>query len=90
MIDNPGDRVMDVRVESHAYRGHETPVDLRIPPQGRTDLVWSVVESGGWYDFSVRCPALQGYLRRAAGRLETGRPSISDPAMGGPAILDQV
>ena len=30
-----------------------------------------------------------GYLRRLAGRLETGADSISDPAMGGPALLDQ-
>ncbi|WP_260466431.1 hypothetical protein [Pseudomonas luteola] len=37
--------------------------------------------SGGWYDITVR--ADQGsWERRLAGRLETGRHSISDPLMG--------
>jgi phospholipase C len=44
---------------------------------------------GGWYDLSVTSPEAPRYLRRLAGRLETGAPSISDPAMGGPARMDQ-
>ena len=34
---------------------------------------------GGWYDFTATA---SGFTRRFAGRVETGRPSISDPAMG--------
>ena len=34
-------------------------------------------------------PALPGYSRRFAGRLETGAHLVSDPAMFGPAIADQ-
>ncbi len=49
---------------------------------------WPVADHG-WYDLTVRCEGLYGYVRRLAGRLETGADSISDPAMGGSAILDQ-
>ena len=46
--------------------------------------------SANWYDFTVKVHRQQGYMRRFAGRLETGRPSLSDPAMGGLAIAKQL
>jgi len=45
--------------------------------------------SGRWYDFSVKVTDQAGYSRRFAGRVETGAPSVSDPAMGGVALADQ-
>jgi phospholipase C len=42
-----------------------------------------------WYDFSLRVKNLPGWLRRFAGHLENGLPSISDPALQGPAQLEQ-
>ena len=41
----------------------------------------------GWYDLTVRLDGEATWLRRLAGRVETGKPSISDPLMGGPAQL---
>lgn len=41
----------------------------------------------GWYDLTVRDAADPTWLRRLAGRIETGKDSISDPLMGGPARL---
>jgi Phospholipase C len=35
--------------------------------------------NGGWYDFKLR---EHGWVRRVAGRIETGAHSISDPLMG--------
>jgi phospholipase C len=37
----------------------------------------------GWYDFSVFIQGNDRFERRYAGHIETGRPSISDPFMGG-------
>ncbi|HEY3814299.1 MAG TPA: phospholipase C, phosphocholine-specific [Caulobacteraceae bacterium] len=37
---------------------------------------------GGWYDVSVGCAEDPGFGRRFAGRLETGKPGVSDPALG--------
>ncbi|HVU54656.1 MAG TPA: phospholipase C, phosphocholine-specific [Puia sp.] len=39
-------------------------------------------DSKGWYDFTVRVSGVQGFERRCAGRVETGKESISDPFMG--------
>jgi len=36
----------------------------------------------GWYDLTVACGADGAFVRRFAGRVESGRPSITDPAMG--------
>lgn len=41
----------------------------------------------GWYDLIVRDAADPTWLRRLAGRIETGKDSISDPLMGGAARL---
>ncbi len=41
----------------------------------------------GWYDLTAACAAAPAWRRRAAGRVETGKDSISDPLMGGPARL---
>ena len=49
----------------------------------------SLNQSGHWYDFSVTVSELPGFLRRVAGRVETGRHSVSDPALGGPAQGEQ-
>jgi len=38
--------------------------------------------SFGWYDLSVKVPGHDIYERRFAGRVETGRPSYTDPLMG--------
>jgi phospholipase C len=42
----------------------------------------SLADSHGWYDFSVRVQGHEGFEKRYAGRIETGRDSISDPQMG--------
>ena len=42
-------------------------------------LRWDVSQSGNWYDLTVKGES--GFLRRFAGRLETGKDSVSDPAM---------
>jgi phospholipase C len=52
--------------------------NLMLKP-GTTFLLLEVAGSGNWYDLLVEAP---GFARRFAGRVETGRNSISDPAMG--------
>jgi hypothetical protein len=46
---------------------------------------WTVKQSGHWYNLSVTVEELPGFSRRLAGRVETGKHSFSDAAMGGPA-----
>jgi phospholipase C len=74
-------------VKANAYQhdhAHET-----VSPGQEEHLSWSLKRSGYWYDFTVTVKELPGFSRRFAGRVETGRDSFSDPAMGGPARSDQ-
>jgi phospholipase C len=41
----------------------------------------------GWYDFALTSSRDDGFVRRLAGRVETGRDGVSDPAMGGAAVI---
>jgi phospholipase C len=58
----------------------------RVGPQQSLLHRWSLRRSANWYDFTVKVPELPGFTRRFAGRVETGRDSFSDPALGGPAL----
>jgi phospholipase C len=48
---------------------------------------WNLAATHGWYDFTARSAADPAWLRRFAGRHETGADGFSDPAMGGAAAL---
>jgi phospholipase C len=37
--------------------------------------------SGNWYDFTLTASCAPNYQRRIMGRMETGKSSITDPAM---------
>ncbi len=79
---NPGRVPLKFITQANAYF-KEHSWELTLPPGAQARRRFIVKGSGHWYDFSVRLPSLPGYLRRWAGRMETGRDSISDPAMGG-------
>jgi phospholipase C len=63
--------------------------DVRVPARSRSTLRLSLAQTANWYDYSARVNGMAGWLRRFAGHLENGLPSISDPAMRGAAQLDQ-
>ena len=50
----------------------------------RTELTVRIPLAGNayWYDFSATVSSQPDYLRRFAGRVETGRHTVSDPALG--------
>jgi phospholipase C len=48
---------------------------------GRRPVVIDTSVHGGWYDFTV-VAGESAFLRAFAGHLETGRPSVSEPALG--------
>jgi len=59
-------------------------------PAGSTQTVRVPLERDHrWYDHLLRVKELTGFGRRLAGHVENGEPSVSDPAMGGTALLDQ-
>ena len=66
----------------------KSDVRVMIPAGGGAPKADNLLKrAGGWYDITVTDPARPNWLRRFAGRVETGHDSISDPAMGGPALM---
>jgi phospholipase C len=46
-------------------------------------------KSFGWYDLTVKTASDAAFARQLAGHVETGRPSVSDPAIGSATALAQ-
>jgi phospholipase C len=63
-----------------AYDGKRS--DVKVRPGSTVTLTAPAAFGTGWYDVSVTSDADPGYLRRLAGHVETGRPSVSDPSLG--------
>lgn len=47
----------------------------------RAETRFSLESSAGWYDLVLSDPAMPGFRRRLAGRVETGRPGLSEPPL---------
>ncbi|MGS0894331.1 phosphocholine-specific phospholipase C [Burkholderia stagnalis] len=78
-IMNVGNAASQVTVTSNAYRT-DGPWSYAVPAGMQVEPYWTLGASSGWYDFTLA--AENGLVRRFAGRVETGKDSISDPAMG--------
>jgi phospholipase C len=80
-----GDAPLDVIVTGEAYG--LTGWRAHLPAGGSAKRTWKLAQSSGWYDLSIRAASQPRFLERLAGRVETGRDSLSDPAMHGPAVM---
>ena len=70
----------DVRIVDHSYGMGGRSLSLKAGEKRTITL--RLAKSHSWYDFSVLAGRLE---RRCAGRVETGKPGYSDPAMSGHA-----
>lgn len=67
---------LEIIANAYGYKGSEENLESARKLRKK----WMLSESGNWYDFSVVLK--DGALFRFAGRVETGKHSVSDPAMG--------
>ncbi len=73
---------MRVRI-TDAYAKHATALDLA---RGDTlERNWPLDSTFGWYDLTLTVDSDAAFERRLAGHVETGKDSMTDPAIGGPA-----
>ena len=78
-LTNPGKRAVEFHIADAAYG--QRAQTRRVAAGATSQCDWDVGRLGGWYDCAVTLtdtPAAT-FLRRLAGRLETGKPSTSDP-----------
>ncbi len=71
-------RPLPVNLVSNAY-GYPASEALTIPAGKLLSKYIPLKSSGNWYDFTVQ--TVDGFSCRFAGRVETGRHGVSDPAM---------
>lgn len=88
-LHNPAPQARSFRVKANAY-GYPQEEDATLAPGETVSLSWDMTRSAGWYDLTVRESGDPTYTRRLAGRIETGAPSTSDPAMGQELILQWI
>jgi phospholipase C len=69
----------EVKVSEHYT--HQS-INLRLEPNGEQSEFWSLGGSYGWYDLTITTSSDSRFRHRLAGHLETGRDSMSDPAIG--------
>lgn len=86
---NRGNAPCTFRLTANAYHHRFQTLSFRVGAHDDRDEFLSLKHSAYWYDFTVRVAGLDAYSRRFAGRMETGRHSLSDPAMGGRARGEQ-
>jgi phospholipase C len=72
-------RSYTVEITDMAYK--QSKQTKAIDAAGTTRILLDLERSSNWYDFSVRISGVEGFEKRYAGRVETGRIGISDPAM---------
>jgi phospholipase C len=78
-IKNTGSATAELRISDN-YAGHTTRHPLQ--PGMSLNRHYNLDHSYGWYDLVIEVPSDATFQRRLAGHLETGEPSITDPAIG--------
>ena len=73
-----GNHVVEITDHGYKTNNHKKVVNAG----SKTLLALNLANSHGWYDFSVKISGSHSFEKRYAGRVETGKPSFSDPKMG--------
>ena len=81
-LNNTGNGLARLFINDNAYGAR--PHGLELPPGANTIVPWDLTRSHRWYDLSVTNRDESSFLRRVAGHVETGRPTITDPAATAP------
>jgi phospholipase C len=57
-----------------------------VHAQQTATFVSQLHKSFGWYDLTVTAESDSSFARQLAGQLETGKPSVTDPAIAAPVL----
>ncbi len=91
MTHNRSGEAQRVTLTHNAYAAGRGPRTVTLnAASGEWKAPLDLKASHGWYDITLRPAEGDAWLRRLAGRIETGADSITDPAMAGAAMMRQV
>lgn len=80
-LENMEGRALEVSLKDNAYRTKEHRLTLAAGE--KKTVIIALKKQYHWYDFTLNIKSNIAYLRRFAGHVETGAPSMTDPYMGG-------
>ncbi|MEO5582077.1 MAG: phospholipase C, phosphocholine-specific [Saprospiraceae bacterium] len=80
-FNNTGSRLLEVQIKDNSYKSPNRSLSLQSK-KTKVTLRLTLEKSFGWYDFTIRVKGYPEFSKRYAGRVETGKPGKSDPAMG--------
>jgi phospholipase C len=69
---------LDERYPTHGPRTRT----VRVEPGAEAREHWPVTQSDHWFDFLVTLADAPSFVRRYAGKIETGKPGRTDPGIG--------
>lgn len=69
-----------ITVHDHAYGAKD--IAKTIAPKSDSTITINLSKSHNWYDFSIHTKGHDQFISRYAGRVETGKPALTDPAIG--------
>jgi len=69
-----------IEIKDNAYKSPDRTELISF--EKRNIIALNTDSSFGWYDFTVRAAGSETFQRRFAGRVETGKPSVTDPVIG--------
>ncbi|MGW2865099.1 phosphocholine-specific phospholipase C [Streptomyces sp. NPDC001205] len=87
-LTNSGGTPATVTVTDNAF-ATGGPWTYSVPAHTTAPVTASFATVSGWYDLTVTANTPDGFLRRLAGHLETGAPSVTDPAMAAAAAASR-
>ncbi|MFT3747287.1 MAG: phospholipase C, phosphocholine-specific [Agriterribacter sp.] len=79
-LKNNSKQSLTIEVPDNAYKSRTQTKILSAGSQAGITI--DTAKYQGWYDFSVKIKGNNDFEKRYAGRVETGKSSISDPVMG--------
>ncbi len=77
-----GPLLFDVRFDAAYASGKTGARRVQVAPGATVRDRWNLANDDNWYDLAVRWARDPEFLRHFAGKLETGRAGLTDPAIG--------
>jgi phospholipase C len=78
---NKSTNVYTAEISDKSYNNHSVTKQIRANAT-TTVTPFDPGKSFGWYDIAISLSGVNGYAKRFAGRVETGKETKSDPVIG--------
>jgi phospholipase C len=79
-VNNRHSKTVSVDVRDNSYGRKSVSKKIKSGEEGV--ILLNLESSHHWYDFNVAVSGSDGFVRRYAGKVETGKDGVSDPVMG--------